>query len=185
MPWTNEARAKAIETKRLRGVFNQFDKAASEGRRIESPLKGRPGLSRPHTEESKAKLREKALASKHRRLLKSTRVYKTKNGEELLLDSSWEEILAKRLDELDIKWIRPDTPIVWTDSRNRHRNYFPDFFLPEFQIYLDPKNSAALKAQSEKVEWLRNNRSDVIFLSSAAECKNFAPVAQRIVAPAF
>jgi hypothetical protein len=50
-------------------------------------------------------IRKKALASKHRRLKKGTVEYKG-----VILDSSWELALAKRLDEINVQWIRP-TPI--------------------------------------------------------------------------
>ena len=67
MAWTNEARLKAVETKRLNGIYNQFDRAKAEGRELKSSLIGRPGKSIPHTDEAKAKISEKALASKLRR----------------------------------------------------------------------------------------------------------------------
>ena len=127
-----------------------------------------------HTVEAKEKISIAALASTHRRLLKSTRVYISKTGESVLLDSSWEEALAVRLDELGIDWIRPTEPIIWKDSMNRDRKYFPDFYLPEFEIFLEPKNPAAAMSQSEKVEWLLKNRKDVVFLMSLQECNNFA-----------
>lgn len=185
MAWTAETRAKALETKRRRGLFNQYDKAKLDGVQLISKLKGRPGKSIPHSEETKLKLREKALSSNHRRLLKSTRTYATRSGEQVLLDSSWEEALARRLDELSVEWVRPKEPLNWIDKRGYNRNYFPDFFLPEFDIYLDPKNPAAMKAQKEKVDWLRQNESKVVFLKSIEECKTYVPVAQRIVAAAF
>ena len=36
---------------------------------------------------------------------------------DVLLDSSWELALAIRLDELNIKWIRPER-IMWIDKNN-------------------------------------------------------------------
>lgn len=125
-----------------------------------------------HSAETKEKIRKKALESNHRRLVKSTRKYLKKDGTEVLLDSSWEELLAKRLDELCVEWIRPN-PIKWIDSKGTKRNYFPDFYLPGFQLYLDPKNPIAKLQQNEKVIWLSENRKDVIFLFSINEIKNF------------
>jgi hypothetical protein len=51
-------------------------------------------LGKNHTEEAKKKISEAALKSKHRRLRKGVVIY---NG--VMLDSSWELALAKRLDE--------------------------------------------------------------------------------------
>jgi len=66
----NEARKKS-------GIHNQFEKARIEGRDIpKHPMKGKevPALQgRKHTEETKQHLREKALASPHRRLASFSR----------------------------------------------------------------------------------------------------------------
>lgn len=134
----------------------------------ESPLKGRKVQGRPHTEETKQKLREKALKSNHRRLKKKTIVY---NG--VLFDSSWELELAKRLDFLGVVWTRPD-PIQWIDKEGVSHHYFPDFYLPKHNIYLDPKNEYAYKSQREKWEVLLSERNDIILLRSLEECLNFS-----------
>ena len=130
----------------------------------------------PHTEETKKLLSLLGRNSNHRRLVKSCRKYTTKEGKEVLLDSSWEEILAKRLDELDVKWERPE-PIKWIDNTGKSRNYFPDFFLPEYNLYLDPKNKYAYESQKEKIKWLKTNVKNLVFLTNVDDIKNFAPIA--------
>ena len=55
------------------------------------------------------------------------------------LESSFEEEVAKILDENQIQWIRPK-PVQWTDSTGSIHKYYPDFFLCDYNIYLDPKN---------------------------------------------
>ena len=52
---------------------------------------------------------------------------------EVLLDSSWEVRIAKLLDELNIEWHRPD-PIDWVDEKLVERMYFPDFYLPLYNL---------------------------------------------------
>lgn len=79
------------------------------------------------------------------------------------------------IDNLGITWTRPDIPLEWVDKSGRSRNYFPDFYLEEYKIYLDPKNNEALKKQKEKVDWILSNRKDVVFLLSLEECKNYIP----------
>lgn len=88
------------------------------------------------------------------------------------LDSTWELVLAQRLDELTIRWIRPD-PIPWTDSLGVDHNYFPDFYLPDFDLFLDPKNPHALSVQSEKIKILKDRYKNIIFLDSFEKCKEF------------
>lgn len=130
-------------------------------------------IGRKHKKESIEKMRDAALKSDHRRLLKSTREFITKNGEKILLDSSWEEILARRLDHLEISWTRPKDPIIWFDSNGNRRRYFPDFHLTDQDIFLDPKNPAALINQQEKVQSISRSHKNVIFLLNKDECEQF------------
>lgn len=127
-----------------------------------------------HTVETKKHLSEKALASPHRRLVRSIREYTQKDGTIVKLDSSWEEALAIRLDCIDVKWTRP-APIKWTDSCNVIHNYFPDFYLLDFDVYLDPKNPYAIKAQQLKIDCLTEQIKNLIIITTLDECKNFTP----------
>jgi hypothetical protein len=130
-------------------------------------------IGRRQTQETKDKLRKIALASPHRRLVKSTRIYKCKDGTDVLLDSSWEEALAKRLDELNITWIRPIQPIPWIDNSGVSHNYFPDFFLPVKNLYLDPKNPIAYTAQRAKIAIITKQLGNLIILRTLKECQEF------------
>jgi hypothetical protein len=123
--------------------------------------------NKKHSEESKKKMSEKALASKHRRLKKGVVEYKG-----ILLDSSWELALAKRLDELNIEWIRPD-PISWVDEDGITHNYFADFYLPKHDKYLDPKNKHAIKVQAKKLKILLAQHDNINIIDSLEGCKNF------------
>ena len=129
-------------------------------------------IGRKHTEESKEKLREKALASKHRRLVRSIQNYQKKDGSIVKLESSWEVVLAKRLDELNIEWIRPE-PVPWQDKEGRTHNYFPDFYLPDYDLFLDPKNAYARASQKEKLEILTATMKNLIIIKTLEECQTF------------
>lgn len=128
---------------------------------------GKGSRGRKHTPESIENLRQKALASKHRRLKKNTVMYKG-----VLLDSSWELALAERLDEMQVRWVRPE-PIPWIDGKGYKHNYFPDFYLPDFDLYLDPKNPAAWNNQYEKIQVLQTTYPNIKFLLSKEECSSF------------
>lgn len=71
------------------------------------------------------------------------------------MDSQWEKKLAIYLDKKKIKWERPDF-ITWLDNEGIERKYFPDFFLPEYEIYLDPKNPLLMETQKEKLDIIKN-----------------------------
>jgi hypothetical protein len=126
-----------------------------------------------HSDSTKATQREKALKSTHRRLVKSTRKYICKDGSEVILDSSWEEALAKRLDELNISWIRPEIPIPWVDLNGVTHNYFPDFFLTKHNLYIDPKNPIAYSVQKAKIDIITKQLSNLIILQTLKECQDF------------
>lgn len=127
-----------------------------------------------HTEETKELIRKKALASKHRRLVKSVQVYTRKDGTTLKLDSSWEVALAKRLDELNIEWTRPK-PIPWVDKKGQTHYYFPDFYLPHYDLLLDPKNEYARNSQKEKLVVLTSMLNNLIIIETLEECQTFNP----------
>lgn len=78
------------------------------------------------------------------------------NGETLKLESTWELEIAKWLDENNIEWFRPNH-IPWVDSTNKLRRYFPDFYLPKYNLYLDPKNSYQIQISQEKLKTISNN----------------------------
>lgn len=121
-----------------------------------------------HSEESKLLIKEKALKSKHRRVNRNIIEYKG-----IMLDSTWEFELAKRLDYLGINWIRPE-PIEWVDDNNVIHNYFPDFYLTEHNLYLDPKNPQVIIMQKEKLKKLSEQYDNIVILDSFDKCKNFS-----------
>lgn len=176
-PKRKEYSDKLIDARlQIKNPRNQYVKAKAEGRDIPiSPNKGKSGyfLGKKHSNDTKNIIKQKALASPHRRLLRSIKEYKCKDNSIVMLDSSWEVALAKRLDEINVLWIRPQTPMVWIDSEGQSRHYFPDFYLPEYDLYLDPKNPVAFKAQEEKIDWLIANVKNLRFLKSLNECNTF------------
>ena len=79
--------------------------------------------------------------------------YTHKDGSQVHLESSWELEIAQFLDENNIEWIRPKY-IIWIDSTGKHRNYYPDFYLPSIDLYLDPKNPYAMAQDIEKMNYI-------------------------------
>lgn len=152
-----EMKEKAISL----GYTNNFTKAAKLGLPEPEHYK--------HTEADKLKIKEASLKSKHRRLRRKQVIYK-----DVIMDSSWEVLLAKRLDFLHIAWIRPE-PIEWIDKNKITHNYFPDFYLPEYDLYIDPKNEFAYKSQIEKIECLKTQLTNLVYLLSEDEINNYTP----------
>lgn len=68
----------------------------------------------------------------------------------VLLESSWEVEIASLLTEKNIRWVRPSS-VPWIDG-SKTRYYFPDFYLPEQNMYLDPKNPWGMKRDKIKMQ---------------------------------
>lgn len=148
-------RIAAIKKAHADGKYKSLDYSWNKGRK--------------HSEETKELLRQKALSSSHRRLRRKMIEY---NG--VWLDSTWELELAKRLDSMKIKWVRPD-PIPWVDSEGVTHNYFPDFYLTDYDIFLDPKNPQAKKVQKKKIDMIMSQYKNVVILNSVEECQSYMP----------
>jgi len=54
------------------------------------------------------------------------------------LNGSWELIVAKWLDENNIKWTNKLNPFTYIWNGSEHM-YFPDFYLPEYDWYIEVK----------------------------------------------
>lgn len=171
----------AVEAMRLAkersGIYNQFLKAKESGEELlvrqETRLKlSKSSKGRRHTHQTKEVIREKALKSNHRRIRKSTRRYIKKDGSIVLLDSSWEEALAIRLDKLGVIWTRPD-PVKYIGADGLTHNYFPDFYLPDHDLYLDPKNPVVYNQSIRKFEQIRLVLPNLRILRSLDECNDF------------
>ena len=81
--------------------------------------------------------------------------------------------LAKSLDEHGISWIRPKVGFLWNDQGNR---YYPDFYLPDFNVYLDPKNNYLRKIDKYKIDnvQLRNNIRVLVLSEEQLDWQNIA-----------
>lgn len=60
-------------------------------------------------------------------------------GNDVILDSGWELLVAKYLTEQNIKWITYITEELTYDWLGSTRRYFPDFYLVDYNIYIEVK----------------------------------------------
>lgn len=93
----------------------------------------------PHTEESKKRLSEYA----HKRNLGGWYSSKRFVYQGISLQSTYEVEFAKNLDENNIKWIRPK-PFYYVLNGIKRR-YYPDFYIEDLDVYIDPKNDFLIK----------------------------------------
>ena len=105
-------------------------------------------LGTPHTEEMKDYLSKIACA----RLAKHSKYSKNvEYAPGIILESSFEVRTAIILDKLGIKWFKIRQGYVWDDN-GKKRRYVPDFYLPNQDVFLDPKNDYLIQKDKRKIE---------------------------------
>ncbi len=82
------------------------------------------------------------------------------------LESSWEVLIATLLDEAKIEWSRPTYGWPWIDKEGKSHRYYPDFYLPEYNVYLDPKHPYAQIKDAYKISDVINRHNIVVFVLS-------------------
>lgn len=137
---------------------------------------------RTHTELTKKKLSE--IARKNElggHTSKNRKWYTCKDGSIVNLHSDYEIQVAKSLDENNISWIRPSY-ILWTDDNNVSHRYYPDFYLKDYDVYLDPKNDYLISKDRNKIEkvCLQNNIKVYVLNKHQLNWQSIASVAQLV-----
>lgn len=92
--------------------------------------------------------------------------YTMKDDTEIILDSSWEVQLAKSMDYFNVLWERPKLMRLLDG-----RSYTPDFYLVDFDVYLDPKFREN-KGQNERIKlWEEQYQKRLIIIKELENCK--------------
>lgn len=120
------------------------DKVRRNSESISLAMKGKPTPS--HSDETKKKLSDVAKKNKLGGHTSKKRV-KYKN---IVLHSSYEQMVAEQLDQNNIRWNRPN-PLNWIDEKGIEHRYYPDFYLLDYNIYLDPKNDYLINKDQDKI----------------------------------
>jgi len=126
--------------------LNRIDKSCKYCGKLTQSINDKPTKSycTPKCPESKAATSQKLSIA----LKGKSGGYREKGGrgkgcyyKEVWLDSTWEFALAQKLDELSVQWER-DTGkhrFDYIDANGKVRNYYPDFFIPSLDLYIEVK----------------------------------------------
>ena len=89
------------------------------------------------------------------------------------MDSTWEVDIAKWMDDKKVKWDRSRKKYMfwWTDNNGNKRRYYPDFYLPEYNVYLDPKNKYKMENDTVKMERVIKENGINIFCGELSNIK--------------
>ncbi len=81
-------------------------------------------------------------------------------GNQKTLQSTYEYAVFEILSELEIRWVRPKA------FKYDDKNYFADFHLIDFDIWLDPKNDYKAKLDAEKIQKVIKQNNIKLFVLS-------------------
>ena len=122
------------------------------------------------SEETKAKISVAAREGKFEEHFKRKHTFKYAG---YTFISSYEVAVAKSLDEASVRWEKPQRFSYKTPDGFLH-NYTPDFYLPDYDLYLDPKNDYLINninpklgySDCEKISWVETqNKIRVLILN--------------------
>lgn len=86
------------------------------------------------------------------------------SGDNIYLQSSYETNLAIILNKCEILWLRPK-PFAYF-MNEKPRQYFPDFYIPKYDLYIDTKNKFLIQKDAKKIQSVKSeNNINLIVLS--------------------
>lgn len=84
-----------------------------------------------------------------------------KDGTTCNTQGSWELAYANWLDKQDIVFIAHRGKLSYIDADGSRRSYYPDFFLPETNEFIDIKNRYHFSLNNEKWNQIRSSNPDI------------------------
>lgn len=112
---------------------------------------------------------------KKKKLWSKQSLYERKDGSTVLMDSTWEVAMAERLDHLKISWDRrEDMKLGYYSKKGRKRNYIPDFYLPEYDTYIEVKGYWTDAARYKMQSVSEVNDVKIVILESLESIKKFS-----------
>ena len=131
------------------------------------------GLGYKHSVETKEYLSDTRIKHLHKRkFFSKPEIY---NG--VHLDSSYESAVARSLDENKIRWIRPKSLRYYDGIQ--FRRYVPDFYLIDYDVYLDPKNDWLIKKDKQKIS-LASEQNNVTVLILSKDQLTWHKISERL-----
>lgn len=110
---------------------------------------------------------------KRKKLWSKQSKFTRKDGSVVVMDSTWEVMMANRLNELEVVWIRdPSMKLEYKTRGGRKRNYIPDFYLPDLDLYIEVKGYWTDAAKHKMKDIIKRNPGKICILESLAEIGN-------------
>lgn len=112
-----------------------------------------------NTPSAKLRLREQARINNFGGHTSKVKLYyETTNGDVIYLQSSYEVQVAEELDKNNVNWHRPPH-LIWVDSEGISHRYYPDFYLIDYDVYIDTKNDYLIKKDQVKINSVKKQNN--------------------------
>lgn len=90
------------------------------------------------------------------------------------MDSSWEIMMATRFDKLKVNWKRDNSIFfLWVDENSMQHKYYPDFYLPKFDKYVEVKGFWTVKIRDKMDRVVKQNSFNLEILESVKAIKEW------------
>jgi hypothetical protein len=89
------------------------------------------------------------------------------------MDSSWELEFAKRLDLLNIKWDRSKKLFIKYNIDNQDRKYYPDFYLSDYDLFIEIKGFYTTKFRQKIAAVLSQNNITLKIIDKIDNIRNW------------
>jgi hypothetical protein len=110
------------------------------------------------------------MGRRRKKLWSKRSIYETSEGKKVSMDSTWEVAMAKRLDDLGVRWVRDDTlKLSYLTRGRRKRKYIPDFYLPEYDLYIEVKGYWTDAARHKMKDVQKRNPVKILIVESLSE----------------
>jgi len=119
---------------------------------------------------AKRKKRSRRTKSSKTKLWSKQSEFTKSDGTIVSMDSSWEVACAMKLDKLNVTWVRdPNMKLSYRNKNLRLKNYIPDFYLPDYDIYLEVKGYWTDSAKWKMRDICSRNPGKIKILESLEE----------------
>tara|TARA_R110002153_G_scaffold1395_3_gene7227 strand:- start:9088 stop:9519 length:432 start_codon:yes stop_codon:yes gene_type:complete len=116
------------------------------------------------------KKKKRRYRKKKKKLWSKQSEFVRADGSVVIMDSTWEVAMAVKLNELGIKWVRdPKMKLEYRTRGNRKRNYIPDFYLPDLDLYIEVKGYWTDRAKHKMKDIIKRNPGKICILESLVE----------------
>jgi hypothetical protein len=89
------------------------------------------------------------------------------NGELVKLQGTWEVVFARHMDSLNLNYHAHRGRLTYLDAKGVERSYYPDFYIPMWDTYVDVKGVFFTDIQRNKFDQIReaNPGSSVVLIT--------------------